>query len=98
MPRKEYCFLAHQVLLASLVHYTTCHKIKLQVEHDQVVENRSVDVEIQTISLPVEKGEVLCNKISTSKPLVVLCIEDGLSTLRFSKIFGDTSYVFWNDE
>lgn len=67
-------------------------------EYDFLAHQVSLASLIQTISLSVEKGEVLCDKISTSKPLAVLCIEDGLPTLRFSKIFGDTSYVFWNDE
>ncbi|CAL8074600.1 unnamed protein product [Prunus armeniaca] len=104
LPRNEYDLYVDQVSLASLGPTTTTgsvfddenydeEEIEEQVEHDHVVatENKvDVDVDVQTISLPAEEGQVFSDKSCTltCTPLPVLCIEDGLAILRFSEIFG----------
>ncbi|XP_021810701.1 transcription initiation factor TFIID subunit 1-like [Prunus avium] len=102
LPRNEYDLYVDQVSLASLGPTTTTgsvfvdenydeEEIEEQVEHDHVVvtENK-VDVDVRTISLPAEEGQVFSDKSCTltPTPLPVLCMEDGLAILRFSEIFG----------
>ncbi|CAB4292371.1 unnamed protein product [Prunus armeniaca] len=102
LPRNEYDLYVDQVSLASLGPTTTTgsvfddenydeEEIEEQVEHDHVVSTENkVDVDVQTISLPAEEGQVLSDKSCTltPTPLPVLCIEDGVAILRFSEIFG----------